>query len=188
MRVKIQLFHAVICFYAALATQSACAGEVKDPQRIGNQPPDPSCKVVTDAYENRKLSGYLEIVSGVTEAEKDQQYVKILYWGGRVYEKYDDTVKWLRSPPGPPVAGTRFSDCRPVGKASELHYDATWQRESDVARAEIWLTPDGKKLHRVIRHFRSKSAYLPFQTATSAYEYDAERIQIPPESLIIDHE
>ncbi|PDS77900.1 hypothetical protein [Rhizobium sp. L43] len=185
---KIQLSRAVICLCAALAAQSADADDVKNPGRSGNQPPDPSCKVVTEAYENRKPSGYLEIVSGDTEAAKDRQYVKILYWSGRIYEKYDDTEKWLRAPPKPPVAGTRFSECKPVGNASELRYEATWQRDSDVAQAEIWLTPDGKRFHKVIRRFRSKPTYLPFQTATSVYEYDAERMQIPPESLIIDRE
>ena len=192
-RMKIQLFHAVICLCAALAAQSASADDVKNPQTIADQPSDPICKVVMDALLSIKASGYHETVFGRAKDGKDEEYVQIIHADGRDFARYYDTLNWLRFPHEPNK--TRFLECEPVGNPSEFHYVAIWQKYPHGTRAEIWLTPDGKKLQKLIRHFGDDQMLfpfqydqlsVPFQTATSVFDYDAGSTEVPPEILIIN--
>ena len=190
---KIQLSRAVICLCAALTAQSACADDTKNPAPIADQPADPICKVVMDALLSIKASGYHETVFGRTKDGKDEEYVQIIHADGRDFVRYYDTLNWLRFPREPNK--TRFLECKPVGGASEFHYYAIWQKYPHGTKAEIWLTPDGKKLQKLIRHFGDGQMLFPFQydqisvplqTATSVFDYDADSIQAPPEILVID--
>ncbi|TCM59876.1 hypothetical protein [Rhizobium sp. BK068] len=170
----------------SMVSEPASAGsEVSDDVRK----PDNMCRIVNQASINtRKTTIYRELVTFVDpNGLRTVDEARITTNG--FFRKAAGQTKWTRhSGPIPAVTDyPRFTSCIYVDDIDGPHFRAHWHNRDPYqsALAEVWLSPDLKRMMKVIRRFPQDDYRFPSKTVLSTLDYDATRVVAPPSGDIL---
>ncbi|CCM79546.1 hypothetical protein [Rhizobium mesoamericanum] len=175
-------FVALLFAHSSLAF-GADARRPDEPERL-----DRSCLAVNEADVNtRKGYNYRELIHQPFLDGKTKEYIEIIFRASNSFERYSGRSTWQEfdlhevDP-----YDQRYTSCTAAGIDGNLfHYYANWNKPGYRASAEIWLTPDRKKLSKVIRRYPPDKKEFPFSTVISTFDYNAQAAKRPDDGSIV---
>ncbi|OWV99979.1 hypothetical protein [Rhizobium sp. R693] len=149
---------------------------------------DRTCTAVNEADVNtRRGYNYRELIHQPFLDGKTKEYIEIIFRASASFERYSGRSTWQEfdlhevDP-----YDQRYTSCTSVGiENNSFHYYANWNKPGYRASAEIWLTPDRKKLSKVIRRYPPDKKEFPFSTVISTFDYHAQEAKRPDDASIV---
>ncbi|MCS4091833.1 hypothetical protein [Rhizobium sp. BK176] len=176
-------FFAAVLFAQTTISFAADARRPEEPERL-----DRSCLTVNEADVNtRKGYNYRELVHQAFVGGKTREYIEIIYTASNSFERFSGRSAWQKfSLHEVDPYDQRFTSCTAAGiENNSFHYYANWNKPGYRASAEIWLTPDRKKLLKVIRRYPPDKKEFPFSTVISTFDYNAQAAKRPNDASIV---
>ncbi|TCM78615.1 hypothetical protein [Rhizobium sp. BK068] len=182
----------VAVLLAALnAPVSAGSKHSNEATKLDPKNPDNMCRIVNEAYVRTRHTALYREIDSIVTARGTFGIDEYRITASGMYGKPWNSTTWSTYPAeaAAPVKYPRFTSCIYVNDIGGPHFRAHWHNRdpSQTAIADVWLTSDVQRLHKVVRRFPDDDPQRPSQVLMSVMDYDRSRAVAPAKESILPY-